>query len=253
VAATHCSISLTFTPGTAGVRTGVLTVASNSPTGPLTVSLAGNGVENAPTINPTSLVFSGQVVGTKSGSQNVKVTANGPDPLVISSITVIGSFLESDNCKGSVSPGHTCNITVNFFPSVAGAAAGAIVIGDNGPGGQQTVPLSGNGLDFAISAAPASAAVNSGEQASYTVTATALGGAFNNSVNLSCSGIPAASKCQFSPGGVTPHSGSATSTLTIQTTRQKGTSGTPSGSYPITITGTSGGLIHLTTVTLIVN
>lgn len=252
-AVTHCSISVAFTPATTGARTGVLTVVSNSPTGPLTVSLAGNGVENAPTLSPASLVFSGQVVGTKSSGQTVKVTANGPGPLVLSSISVTGPFLESDNCKGSLNPGHACNVTINFLPAAAGPAAGAVIIGDNGPGGQQMVPLSGNGLDFTLTATPASVAVNSGAQASYTVTVTALGGAFDDSVSLSCSGLPASSKCQFSPGGVTPHGGSASSTLTIQTTRQKGSSGTPSGSYPITLTGSSGGLTHMATVTLIVN
>ncbi len=252
-AGTNCSISVTFTPTAAGARTGALTVASNSPGGPVTAALAGNGVEYAPTFNPTSLVFSNQIVGTKSGGKNVKLTAQGPGPLVISSISVTGDFLESNNCPASLNKGQSCNITINFLPGVAGPAAGAIVVADNGLGSPQAVPLSGNGLDFTLSAAPSSVSVDAGSKATYTVTATALGGSFNNKINFACSGLPAASKCQFSPGGVAPHAGSASSTLTIQTTRQSGTSGTPSGSYPIVIAGTAGALQHSTLVTLVVN
>jgi uncharacterized membrane protein len=119
---------------------------------------------------------------------------------------------------------------------------------DNGFGSPQTVSLSGNGLDFTLSASLTDLAVNSGQNAKLVVTATQVGGTFNNSVNLSCFGLPASSKCQFSPAGITPKTGSATSNLTIQTT-----SNTASGSYTITITGASGSDQHSTTVTLTVN
>ncbi len=127
------------------------------------------------------------------------------------------------------------------------------MVTDSGFGSPQTVSLSGNGLDFTVSASHSAVAVNGGQNARLTVTATEIGGTFNNSVNLSCSGLPAASKCQFSPSGITPRTGSATSSLSIQTTAQSGSSGTLSGTYPITITGTSGSIKHTTTVTLTVN
>jgi parallel beta-helix repeat protein len=247
-AGAHCSISLTFTPSTTGTRTGAVTVSSNSSGGPVSMALSGNGVENAPIFNPTSLVFSNQVVGSKSGGKNIKVTANGPGPLVISSISVTGDFLESNNCPASLNKGQSCNITINFMPTAGGPASGTIIVADNGLGSPQSIPVSGNGLDFTLSASPSSVSISAGQKAQYTVTATEVGGSFNNNVNLACSGLPAGAKCQFSPSGIAPKTGSANSALGIQTG-----GGTPSGSYPITITGTSGSLQHSAAVTLVVN
>lgn len=250
-AGASCAINVTFTPSATGTRSGSLTVSSNSQGGTVVAALSGSGVENAPTFNPASLTFSSEVVGTKSGGSNVKLTANGPGPLVISSIAATGEFLESNNCPASLNTGSNCNITVNFLPTTGGPATGAIVITDNGLGSPQAIALSGNGLDFTLAASPSSVTVNAGYTAQYTVTATEVGGSFNNSVNLSCSGLPAASKCQFSPGGITPHTGSASAALSIQT--KQGASGTPPGNYTITITGVSGSLKHTTAVNLTVN
>lgn len=250
-AGASCAISVTFTPSATGARAGSLAVSSNSQGGTVSVALSGSGVENAPVFSPNSLTFSNQVVGTKSGSQNIKLTANGPGPLVISSIAVTGQFLESNNCPASLNTGSSCNITINFLPTVGGPATGSVVVTDNGSGSPQTVPLSGNGLDFTLSASPSSVTINAGYNAQYTVTATEVGGSFNNSVNLTCSGLPAQSQCQFSPAGISPKTGSASSTLTIQT--KQGGHRTPAGSYVITIAGTSGSLKHTTTVNLTVN
>jgi hypothetical protein len=170
---------------------------------------------------------------------------------VVSSIVATGQFLESNNCPTSLNAGSNCNITINFLPTVGGPATGSVVVTDNGLGSPQAVPLSGNGLDFTLSASPSSVTISAGYNAQYTVTATEVGGSFNNSVNLTCSRLPTQSKCQFSPGGISPKTGSANSTLTIQT--KQGTSGTPAGTYLITIAGTSGSLNHTTTVNLTVN
>ena len=250
-AGASCAINITFVPSAAGVRTGTLTVSSNSSGGQVTVSFSGTGVQNAPSFDTTSLVFSNQNVGAKSGGKNVRLTANGLGPLAISSISVTGPFLQSNNCPASLNSGSSCNITVNFQPVVGGPASGAVFITDNGLGSPQTISLSGNGLDFTLSVSPLGVSVDAGQKANLTVTATESGGTFNSSVNLACSGLPAGAKCQFSPAGITPKTGSATSSLSIQT--QSGTSGTPSGAYIIIITGTSGSIQHTTTVSLTVN
>jgi len=145
-AGASCAVNITFAPSGAGARTGTLTVSSNSSGGQVTASFSGTGVQNAPSFDSTSLVFSSQNVGTKSGSKNVKLTANGPGPLAISSISVTGPFLQSNNCPASLNSGSSCNITVNFQPVVAGLASGAVFIADNGLGSPQSIALSGNGL-----------------------------------------------------------------------------------------------------------
>jgi len=97
--------------------------------------------------------------------------------------------------------------------------------------------------DFSLSATPPSQTVAQGNGTSYSVSVTASGG-FNGTVNLSVSGLPQGATGTFNPGTIT---GSGSSTLTISTLNS-----TPAGSYPLTITGTSGNLIHTATVTLVV-
>ena len=98
------------------------------------------------------------------------------------------------------------------------------------------------GQDFTLGATPPSATVVVGISAQYSVTVSNLYG-FSGSVSLSASGLLAGATASFSPATI---AGSGTSTLTVTTT-----SVTP-GDYPLTITGTSGILVHSTTVMLYV-
>jgi hypothetical protein len=97
--------------------------------------------------------------------------------------------------------------------------------------------------DFSISASPGSQTVAQGQSVAYTATVAALLG-FNGNVTFSATGLPAGATASFNPASVT---GGASSSMTF-------TAGaaTPSGSYPVTITGSSGSLTHSTTVTAFV-
>ena len=96
--------------------------------------------------------------------------------------------------------------------------------------------------DFSLSASPASQTLTQGASTSYAVTVTPSGG-FTGSVSLSVAGLPAGATGTFSPNPTT-----TTSTLNVTTATS-----TPAGSYPLTITGTSGTLTHTTSVTLVVS
>jgi hypothetical protein len=100
------------------------------------------------------------------------------------------------------------------------------------------------GPDFSITASPASQTVTAGGATSYTATVTALGG-FTGAVSFSVSGLPSGASGSFSPTSVT---GSGSSTLSVSTSTT-----TPAGTYTLTISGTSGTLVHSTTVRLVVN
>ncbi len=102
--------------------------------------------------------------------------------------------------------------------------------------------------DFAISANPSSLTTTSGSLATSTITAASLNG-FTGTVNLSASSSPAGPLISISPASVTLSSGSsAASTLTVSTQ-----STTPSGTYTITLNGSSGSLSHSTTISLTVS
>jgi len=98
--------------------------------------------------------------------------------------------------------------------------------------------------DFSISASPGSRSVVQGSNTTYTVTIGALN-SYTGTVNLSASGLPSGASASFSPGSVNT---SGNSTMTVTTLAS-----TPTGSYPITITGTdsvTSSLTHSTQVTL---
>ncbi len=94
--------------------------------------------------------------------------------------------------------------------------------------------------DFSISVAPASQQVSQGSNTSFTATVTPQTG-FTGTVNLGVSGLPAGVTSSFSVPAVT--SGDSTLHVAVDNT-------VAPGSYPFTITGTSGSLTHSTNATL---
>ena len=97
--------------------------------------------------------------------------------------------------------------------------------------------------DFSISVTPASRTVGRGGSTTYAVTVAATPG-FSGTVNLSVGGVPKFVTAIFSPASVVQ---SGTSVLTVTPKKQ-----TKTGNLTMSITGTSGSLVHSTNITLIV-
>jgi len=98
--------------------------------------------------------------------------------------------------------------------------------------------------NFTVVVTPLSQTISRGSSTAYTVTVTATNG-FAGTVTLKSSITPSANglTMSFSPASVAP---GTSSTLTVGTARK-----TAKHTYTITITGTSGTLVHSVTVTLI--
>jgi hypothetical protein len=96
--------------------------------------------------------------------------------------------------------------------------------------------------DFSMSVTPASQTVVVGNGTSYTVSITPAGG-FSGQVGLTVDGLPGGATGTFTPN---PATGSSTLAVTTATT-------TPTGTYPLTITGANGVLSHTAPATLVVN
>jgi len=152
---------LSGTPTTAGTYNFTVQLsdsASGTATQTFTVTIApaGTGTASA-TIQPTSLAFGNQVVTTSSTPQAVTITSTGTAPLLISSIVVSGinpaDFPQANNCPlapTGLGPGQNCQIFVTFAPTAYGARSAALNITANQgnvPGSQQSVPLTGTGVD----------------------------------------------------------------------------------------------------------
>jgi hypothetical protein len=153
---------------------------------------------------PASLSFAGQVVGTSSTAQTVTVANTGDGALTISSIAGSADFAQANTCGSSVAAGASCTISVTFTPTAGGTRTGTITIDDNALGTHQ-VTLSGTGQDFAVGISGAET-VTAGQAAYYTLQIKPLGG-FNETVALSCSGLPQFASCIFSPASIAPGNG----------------------------------------------
>ena len=94
--------------------------------------------------------------------------------------------------------------------------------------------------DFTISATPTSQSVPAGTSGLYSVSVALTGSA--GAVTLVAGGIPPGASASFAPD---PTTSSSTMTITTSAT-------TTPGTYPIVITGTSGGVTHTTSVDLVV-
>ncbi len=249
-----CSAFIVFTPTARGNRTGTVTLNSNAVGSAPTANLTGTGVAPVASLSQTLLSFSSQLVNTTSGPKSVNLNNTGDLTLNISGISVSGDFAQTNNCPSALAIGANCNINVTFDPVISGSRAGLLSISDDSFGGSpQTVSLSGTGVDYSMAVTPASGTVTAGQSATFTVTVSALGGNYNQSVSLACSGLPTASNCNFSPNSLNPNSGSVNSTLKLSTQARHGTNGTPAGSYTVTIAGTAHNTQHSTTVQLTVN
>ena len=96
--------------------------------------------------------------------------------------------------------------------------------------------------DFSLSASPASLSVSQNGSTTSNVTVIALGG-FSGTVGLSASNTPGGPIGTFNPATLL---GSGASVLTVTA------SGVPAGTYSLTVTGTSGALVHSGVVTVTV-
>jgi thermitase len=97
--------------------------------------------------------------------------------------------------------------------------------------------------DFALTAAPDSATSAPLGTVGYSIGVSAYNG-FSGSVDFSVSGLPSDATAIFAPPSVSA-SGSTQLRIVLGM-------GTPTGTYTLTVTGRSGGLVHTTTLTLVV-
>jgi sugar lactone lactonase YvrE len=143
-----CAISVQFDPTAPGARPAMLSVDSNSAVHPLLeVSLTGYGTKPAAVVNPATLSFQGQKIGTASAAESATLTNTGNGLLTISAIAASGSFSTSNNCPKVLNPGNGCTILATFKPASAGTFTGALTITDDAlpAGTHQIIALSGVG------------------------------------------------------------------------------------------------------------
>jgi hypothetical protein len=180
----------------------------------------GAGTSYSVNVTPSN-GFSGNVTFQVSGLPSGATATFNP-----SSVTSSGSSNLSVNTSSSTLAGS--------YPLKITATSGSLT---------HTTQVTLVVADFSIAASPSSQTVNSGSQATYSVSVTALG-PFSAAVNFSVSGAPTRTRSSFTSMSVAV---SGNTTLTISTKRK-----TATGTYLLKIKATGGGLTHSTTVNLVI-
>ncbi len=177
--------------------------------------------------------------------------------------TVSGGFSSAISLSAAGAPSGT---TVSFNPSTipapgAGNSTMTITVGASTAVGTYPITVLGNGGEtqqsatvtltvstapnFTLTGSPASVSVSSGNQGTSTITTTISGG-FSSAISLSATGAPSGTTVSFNPSSIAaPGAGSSTMTMAVG-------SSTAAGTYPITVTGSGGGIQRSAAVTLTV-
>ena len=187
------------------------------------------------------------VVEGSTGSSTITSTvAGGFNAAVTLSYSTLPSGVTASFNPSSITGSGSSTLT---FTVSATAAAGTYPITITGSSGATTetitvnltvtAPVAGS---FTISVSPNSGYLDQGQSGYATVTTT-TSGSFNAAISLSATGVPSGVTYSFSPASIAaPGSGTAHFNLTVSRTA-------PTGTYPITITGTGGGVKQTTTLT----
>jgi hypothetical protein len=234
-AAGSCILSVSFSPTSGGVRNGSVLLRSDAAGSPHSVTLSGTGLGPGASLNPSTLGFADQPIGTSSSAQALTLTNSGNATLNIGSIQLTGDYLQTNNCPAQLQSGASCSINVTFTPKATGTRNGTLTISDNGFNSQQSVSLTGSGSDFSVHGSPTDNTISSGATATYILSVSPIGGSFNHSVSFSCTGLPAQATCTFSPAVVNPGGTGSSTKLSISTVSQaaRALPSLPSHSSPV--------------------
>jgi hypothetical protein len=144
------TITVGFLPTSVGAAAGNISIVSNAPTSPTSVSLSGTGIAATLTlgISPPSLSFGNVTTNTSSTPQNVTIGNTGNANVTISQITLTGSAygMTGGSAPVTLSPSQNLILTIRFNPTVAGSVNGSISMVSNASGSPTTVSLSGTGV-----------------------------------------------------------------------------------------------------------
>jgi hypothetical protein len=139
----ECRVAVSYIPATNESPTGQLTASNLGPGGPQAVALYGTGqIRSDLSASPLPLLLYATVGRPASGT--VTLTNTSTTAMTLTAFKVSGTFTQSNNCKGNLTAGASCTLTVSFNPTKAGSFNGTVAITHSGVGTPQVVPVVGN-------------------------------------------------------------------------------------------------------------
>jgi len=197
------TFSAKFAPTTAGSVSGSISIVSNAPSSPTTITLSGTGLQPQLAATPTSAPFGNVTTGT-SNSQTISLTNGGTATVTISSVTATGAGFSTTGITApvTIAAGKAATFDAVFAPSAAGSVTGSITVVSNAPTSPLTISLSGTGIAatrvLGLSSSTLSFGnVNVGSTGALTSTLTN-----NGNSNVLISGVTVTGAA-FSASGVT--------------------------------------------------
>jgi uncharacterized repeat protein (TIGR01451 family) len=230
-----CTISVTFTPTAAGIRSGGVTILSNARGSAPVITLTGVGASPGISLSTALLTFAAQPVGTTSAPQSVTLSNGTTSALVITSITITGDFAQTNNCGASVAAGSSCTITITFGPTATGTRNGTLTITDSGVGSPRTVSLTGTGIaaglalstnnlgfpdqPVGITSAPLTVTLTNSGGVALAISSITISGDFAQTNNCGAS-LGAGASCTISVTFTPSATGIRNGTITITSSAQ---------------------------------
>ena len=106
------------------------------------------------TLNPLSITFPAQLVGSTSSAISSTITNNGAAGVAVCSVVAGGDFAQTNSCAGSVPAKGSCSVSITFTPTVHGQRIGFVQIITSDGGSPQAISLLGSAVAPIFSASP---------------------------------------------------------------------------------------------------
>ncbi|HEU0036688.1 MAG TPA: choice-of-anchor D domain-containing protein [Kofleriaceae bacterium] len=152
------TINVTFSPASATISNGTLTIQSDAPTSPTLVSLSGRGVQSQIAVSPTSLAFGNVRVGTTSATKNVTISNPGTTTLNVNPPSATAPFVVVNAAPIAIPPGASATVKVAFAPTATGSATGTVSITSDASPTATIVTCTGTGVAPQITVSPSALA-----------------------------------------------------------------------------------------------
>jgi Glycosyl hydrolases family 39/Rib domain len=236
-----CTVTVEFSPTTAGSRAGTVDVAYTASNVPVTASVTGTGMgstgSTGVSLSPSTLSWTNITVGQTSPAQNVTLTNLGSSSLTISSINAGSSFaISSTTCPvapATLAGGATCTIAVTFKPSAAGSSSDSLTVVDSDPSSPQKVALTGTAVE-ALSGLVFSPASLTFASTAVGSTAPSQAAVLTNQGSTSVTINSITASTDFIQTNNCPAALTANTSCTVNVAFDPSTSGAKSGSVTVT-------------------
>ncbi|EED36388.1 conserved hypothetical protein [Luminiphilus syltensis NOR5-1B] len=156
----NCTLEYTFSPGIAGLATQSIAIASDAPSSPDSIALAGTGIQPALTIVPGSTIDFGEVLLGQTGAlETVTLRNSGTAVLTVSAIDAATAPLArtGGSCATSsftLNPGESCTLVYSFSPTAESVVNQSIGVVSDAPGSPDSIDFTGEGIVSGLSVSP---------------------------------------------------------------------------------------------------